>query len=329
MIDKILKAIATLAPFLEPYPPWVKVLFSSWAILSSILLVALVLAKPTKTDTKPINDEAKDDALEGNDLPSVRARHQVRALGDLENQIALSKLPNGVYGYVPPSAIGREKDPAIYQRKSPEAFLEIHKLSSTEILLVGFVSQESALRLETIEGTMPLLLFPDPWEEARTVAAIPMAQIDSSSSRPFKNSHVLDLIVRGRSDSLSIKKAEGGRIGHGRVTIWNNVTPGSILRIRLMESTPVSAVATLTSSSSDPDRRFSHEELVEGVSVELGSNKAYTVEVVTAFLNSGIAKINVGVIKPDGSSFGTPYEFEIKGTAHETQIVSSVIRTAK
>jgi len=37
MIEKIIKALAGLAPFLAPYPLWVKLLFSVWVIITAVL----------------------------------------------------------------------------------------------------------------------------------------------------------------------------------------------------------------------------------------------------------------------------------------------------
>ena len=47
MIDKFLNGINTLAPFLAAYPIWIKGMFAIWVIFSAVLLVALILGKPS------------------------------------------------------------------------------------------------------------------------------------------------------------------------------------------------------------------------------------------------------------------------------------------
>jgi hypothetical protein len=44
---KILESLSSLIPFLEPYPSWVKVLFSTWVILTATFFISLILAKPS------------------------------------------------------------------------------------------------------------------------------------------------------------------------------------------------------------------------------------------------------------------------------------------
>ena len=51
MIKQITEGVATLAPFLADYPPWVKFLFVTWVGLSATLLVSLILARPSQATT--------------------------------------------------------------------------------------------------------------------------------------------------------------------------------------------------------------------------------------------------------------------------------------
>ena len=51
---EIVKKLAELIPFLAPYPPWVKILVSGWALLTTILLLALVFAKPKDKPLEPL-----------------------------------------------------------------------------------------------------------------------------------------------------------------------------------------------------------------------------------------------------------------------------------
>jgi hypothetical protein len=46
-MKKILETITAIAPFLAPYPTWVKVLISIWVILSAVVMLSLILARPS------------------------------------------------------------------------------------------------------------------------------------------------------------------------------------------------------------------------------------------------------------------------------------------
>ena len=56
MIEKVTKGISALIPFLAAYPPWVKVLFSAWVLLSAALLLALLLARGTAVNRTSENN---------------------------------------------------------------------------------------------------------------------------------------------------------------------------------------------------------------------------------------------------------------------------------
>lgn len=45
MLDKLIEGISSLAPFLASYPPWVRILFSFWFLLTAVMLLAFVLAR--------------------------------------------------------------------------------------------------------------------------------------------------------------------------------------------------------------------------------------------------------------------------------------------
>ena len=48
-MERLINWISALAPFLQPYPWFVKLLFVAWVGLSATLLVALILARPADT----------------------------------------------------------------------------------------------------------------------------------------------------------------------------------------------------------------------------------------------------------------------------------------
>ncbi len=60
-MEKIIKWIADLAPFLAPYPGFVKLLFVAWVGLGAALFVSLILARPAGT---PVTAQPKDKMAE-------------------------------------------------------------------------------------------------------------------------------------------------------------------------------------------------------------------------------------------------------------------------
>jgi hypothetical protein len=77
-MDTIIKWISNLAPFLSPYPLWIKIVFASWVGLSAVLIASLVLARPLdKTDTKqPILPQPIANQMQGKSDVTHSARDQ-------------------------------------------------------------------------------------------------------------------------------------------------------------------------------------------------------------------------------------------------------------
>jgi hypothetical protein len=66
VVDQLTKGISSLAPFLEPYSSWVKVLFSLWVLLTAILLLSLILARPSRdkgSEQLPAVGDTRHDAV--------------------------------------------------------------------------------------------------------------------------------------------------------------------------------------------------------------------------------------------------------------------------
>ena len=94
MIERIVGAVAALAPFLAPYPVWVKGLFAVWVVLAAALAVALVLARPTEvappTSAPVITTSEEVDSLR-------RLRDQAVALGGFEHAADDQTVPITAY----------------------------------------------------------------------------------------------------------------------------------------------------------------------------------------------------------------------------------------
>lgn len=53
-MTKFFETLNSFIPFLDQYPHWVKILFASWILLSSILLMSFVLARSPDTDSSNV-----------------------------------------------------------------------------------------------------------------------------------------------------------------------------------------------------------------------------------------------------------------------------------
>jgi len=58
-MDKFIKALHVIIPFIEPYPSWVKTLIGLWVLLLSIIVVSLLFA-PKTTSIANSNGEKKE-----------------------------------------------------------------------------------------------------------------------------------------------------------------------------------------------------------------------------------------------------------------------------
>lgn len=202
-MKRVIETIQAAIPFLEPYPFWVKVLVSGWVLFAPIVVLVLVLT-PLK-ETRPGNTEDTSVQVgmrsteKGRDVRIIiRQKNQVRPLRELEDELPLDKLPNGVFGFVSSGGIKPIYFEYIRLNRSglERGYLEIHKLHDGTVVFLGYVSQESALRIETSKSDIDINLFTIKWEEARMLVGIPLTRVLSSERRRFRDGDVLDLRLR-------------------------------------------------------------------------------------------------------------------------------------
>ena len=108
------------------------------------------------------------------ELEHLRARHEVRALTEAEEGFGVYRLPNGVYGFTYAPVLHR--DFPLFQANRYHAF-EVHKLTDGAILLVGFVTEEAARKLQAATGELLIRLYPAPREEAATLVSVTLSRV--------------------------------------------------------------------------------------------------------------------------------------------------------
>ncbi len=200
MLDDILKGIAGLSPFLAAYPPWVRALFVLWGAATAALLLSLILTQRKETPPPTAVSSPATLAIDTEISESrarLRAARNLRTLRDVENDLPLSKLPAGIYGFTTPWSI-RHEDMTLSQRSGGTLTLEVHKLMSGEVHLIGYVSQEGALSLEGTGSSNAINLYTRAWEEASTLASVPISRIASADDRGFRDGYVIDIRLLSR-----------------------------------------------------------------------------------------------------------------------------------
>ena len=212
-MKKLVDFITILVPFLEPYPVWVKVLISAWVFLSAVTVLALLFVP--RNQYAPANTSANDDIPTSKPLSSrivsvaeaqsgadarvaLRSKHEVRPLAEIENELQLEKIPRGTYGFMFASHFDFERDriPVLTEDMAGPGMIEIRKLGDGRVTLLGFVSQEAALKIQTNLEATEILFFTDEWEEARTYVSIPLSRVTESNSRIFRKAYVIDLKIK-------------------------------------------------------------------------------------------------------------------------------------
>ena len=104
----------------------------------------------------------------------VRARTNLRSLRVEEIGLALARLPEGVYGFTSSAA---SSEVAVFDKPVFRSF-ELHKLQDGEVRLLGYMTNADQHVFETGLEPATVDLYPDPYEEASHLVAVPVSRID-------------------------------------------------------------------------------------------------------------------------------------------------------
>jgi hypothetical protein len=116
-----------------------------------------------------------------NELEPLRASHHLRPLKMEEEGTAADRLPAGIYGFA--YAPGEHTIP-LFGKKTWHSF-EMHKRADGSLHQAGFVTAAEA---ELVRKGSPgeILLFPDPWENAREMVLVALARAIPSKKGPSR-----------------------------------------------------------------------------------------------------------------------------------------------
>ena len=145
----------------------------------------------------PMSEQSARAAVEEaeSQLRALRAQRQLRELADIEEDLPLSKLPAGVYGFAFPLHIEPAYWPPVLH-KSPGLSIEVHQISDREVLVVGFTTPDDALKVTSSTAKTTVQVFPRAWEKAVAIVSIPLDRISHCSERRFRDSIVVELELK-------------------------------------------------------------------------------------------------------------------------------------
>jgi hypothetical protein len=125
--------------------------------------------------TRPDRESRKESAVptELKEIEDLRAQHQVRLVSEEEEGTGIDRLPNGVYGFTYSPAADNFP---LFMKRGLNGY-EAHKLLDGTAVLVGYLTQEEADKLESSQETNLLHLFADPSEKAGTLVILPMSRV--------------------------------------------------------------------------------------------------------------------------------------------------------
>jgi len=144
-------------------------------------------------------------------IEDLRRKNDVRSLTPLENDLLLTILPNGVYGYTVPWLINTNRigivggtgvdKISLKQRAGGTAVMEVHKSSKGDIYILGFVSQDLIIYLQnpTRKTNLVITLFFAPYKNYNMAVAIPTNRIVQSDNRSIDDEgymYINDMTIR-------------------------------------------------------------------------------------------------------------------------------------
>jgi hypothetical protein len=215
-----LEKLVSLVPLLEPYPAWTKILISAWVLLSGVVVISLVFFKPSKIETQARNIAGQQPPTQvlapsvspaivsAESVEALRRIDGVRELRLLENDLNLSRLAPGVFGFTVPWIINTDPGGVVggtgvdrislQQSSLGTAVMEVHKRPDSEIYVIGYVSDTDLVRLQnpSRKADADVTLFFASYREFSHPVAIPISRITASENRSVGDQYVNDLSVR-------------------------------------------------------------------------------------------------------------------------------------
>jgi hypothetical protein len=119
------------------------------------------------------------------DQESLRTEHQVRLVTQAEEGTGVNALPNGTYGFT--YSPGLPNAPLFAVRRYRT--FETHRLANGDILIIGFLTPESAAAFSSSSTDVTIQLQPEPEGAADVLVAVPYSRIRQHRQYAAPNQH--------------------------------------------------------------------------------------------------------------------------------------------
>ena len=167
-------------------------------LLASIITIVTFIATligPTRPPVVPppliVSTRPPDAIVIGANRGSLRETHGVRGLSPLEENMRISQLPNGVFGFTMPlflrvpSALRPAGNTTLAREMDGVSNTEIHKTREGGIFVLVYVDEISLLQLQNPErvDTLDIIAFLMPHEPTDQLSAIPLSRLKNWNAR--------------------------------------------------------------------------------------------------------------------------------------------------
>ncbi len=137
-------------------------------------------------------------------LNDIRKSHDVKQIDPSQNELRMSQLPSGVFGFVYPSGFDHPTSLEVY-RDFRFPYFEVHKLRTGQVTLIGFVGPDTAHYLvrEDRPAQIQLTLYNVAWSDATALVSLPFERIQGESHARYikigdNDMRALDLTFQAR-----------------------------------------------------------------------------------------------------------------------------------
>ena len=178
----------------------------------------LDVAIPTPVPISTLRKLGENPIVVATSISSLRTHNGVHELQWLDNDQYLSRLPNGVFGYITPWLLNTDRtgtitqadiaDITIERKSGGTVIVELHKTAEGQLYIVGYLSEESIAALKSARAgeTVSAIFTITPYEEFRRITAIPVERLLLYGNRTIRdgNSFIEVIDVRIATDVINL-----------------------------------------------------------------------------------------------------------------------------
>ena len=144
-------------------------------------------------DNSAVESHAEEERI------TLREQLGVRELKDIENHLKYSRLPNGIFGFLPTHLLPRPGAYGLRKKPGGTAQCEVVKDNSGQTQLILFVSDTDLIAVNVPTRDLPLHIHATPikYKEYQNVISIPSQLIEEIDNREFPDGmDLLEITLR-------------------------------------------------------------------------------------------------------------------------------------